>query len=90
MLTVYVRFQFLSFVLSDQLILDLLIQFLSIMVGLGNAVVLHRYCGGEPAWKGGPEIEVRLYEVVGGKHSWAEADMDTCDEIWRFFSKYLR
>ena len=55
-----------------------------------NAVVLHRYCGGEPAWKGGPEIEVRLYEIVGGKHSWAEADMDTCDEIWRFFSKYLR
>ena len=55
-----------------------------------NEVVLHRYCGGEPAWKGGPETEVWLYEVIGGKHSWAEADMDTCEEIWRFFSKYLK
>ena len=55
-----------------------------------NEVVLHRYCGGDPAWKGGPETEVWLYEVIGGKHSWAEADMDTCEEIWRFFSKYLK
>ena len=55
-----------------------------------NRVVLHMYCGGEPAWKGGPETEVWLYEVIGGKHSWAEADMDTCSEIWRFFSKYLK
>jgi polyhydroxybutyrate depolymerase len=55
-----------------------------------NKVVLHRYKGGEPAWKGGPAIEVRLYEVIGGKHTWALNDMDTCREIWEFFKVYLR
>ena len=42
------------------------------------------------AWKGGPEIEIRLYEIIGGKHSWGLNDMDTCEEIWKFFSMYLR
>jgi polyhydroxybutyrate depolymerase len=55
-----------------------------------NKVILHRYMGGEPAWKGGPATEVRLYEVIGGKHTWALNDMDTCNEIWNFFSIYLR
>lgn len=55
-----------------------------------NKVILHTYKGGEPAWKGGPATEVRLYEVVGGKHTWALNDMDTCREIWNFFSIYLR
>ncbi|MBE6237923.1 MAG: esterase [Bacteroidales bacterium] len=55
-----------------------------------NKVLMHRHLGGSPAWEGGPEIEVRLYEVVGGKHSWTHKDMDTCEEIWKFFSKYLR
>lgn len=55
-----------------------------------NKVILHKYKGGEPAWEGGPAIEVRLYEVVGGKHTWALNDMDTCREIWKFFSTYLR
>lgn len=55
-----------------------------------NKVVLHTYKGGEPAWKGGPAIEVRLYEVIGGKHTWALNDMDTCREIWNFFKIYLR
>lgn len=55
-----------------------------------NKVILHKYKGGEPAWKGGPAIEVRLYEVVGGKHTWALNDMDTCQEIWDFFKIYLR
>lgn len=55
-----------------------------------NTVILHTYKGGEPAWKGGPATEVRLYEVVGGKHTWALNDMDTCREIWKFFSIYLR
>ena len=53
-------------------------------------VILHRYSGGLPAWKGGPSCEVRLYEVVDGKHSWAMNDLDTCREIWNFFSQYLR
>lgn len=55
-----------------------------------NKVILHTYKGGEPAWKGGPAIEVRLYEVIGGKHTWALNDMDTCREIWEFFKVYLR
>ena len=55
-----------------------------------HQVILHRYSGGLPAWKGGPSCEVRLYEVVGGKHSWAMNDLDTCREIWRFFREYLR
>ena len=56
----------------------------------GNKVSLHRHLGGEPAWAGGPAIEVRLYEIVGGKHKWGLDDMDTCEEMWQFFSKYLR
>ena len=55
-----------------------------------NKVILHTYKGGEPAWKDGPATEIRLYEVVGGKHTWALNDMDTCREIWKFFSIYLR
>ena len=55
-----------------------------------NKVILHRHMGGTPAWKGGPEVEVRLYEIVDGKHKWGLEDMDTCEEIWKFFSKYLR
>ena len=55
-----------------------------------NKVILHKYKGGEPAWEGGPAIEVRLYEVIEGKHTWALNDMDTCQEIWNFFSIYLR
>lgn len=55
-----------------------------------NQVTLHKYMGGVPAWKGGPETQVRLYEVAGGNHSWSDKDMDTCAEIWKFFSIYLR
>lgn len=55
-----------------------------------NKVLLHRYMGGDPAWENGPATEVRLYEIVGGKHSWGLDDMDTCREIWKFFSIYLR
>lgn len=53
-------------------------------------VILHRHLGGNPAWEGGPEIEVRLYEIIEGGHSWGFNDMDTCEEIWKFFSIYLR
>lgn len=57
---------------------------------LRNKVLLHRHLGGTQAWKGGPEVEVRLYEVIEGGHSWALEDMDTCEEIWKFFSIYLQ
>lgn len=49
-----------------------------------NKVVAHRYVGGKNG------NEVWLYEIVNGKHSWAEKDLDTADEIWKFFSKYLK
>ena len=49
-----------------------------------HPVVLHRYLGGDDG------IEVRLYEVQGGKHSWALQDMDTCEEMWAFFKQYLK
>lgn len=49
-----------------------------------HPVVLHRYLGGDDG------IEVRLYEVQGAKHSWHLADMDTCEEMWAFFSRYLK
>ena len=28
--------------------------------------------------------------VVDGRHSWAMNDLDTCREIWNFFSQYFR
>ena len=55
-----------------------------------NKVILHKFLGGDPAWEGGPPIEVRLYEIIGGKHNWGLSDMETCEEIWKFFSIYLR
>ena len=55
-----------------------------------NKVILHRHVGGVPAWEGGPAVEVRLYEIVEGKHKWGLEDMNTCEEVWNFFKKYLR
>ncbi|MCQ2147220.1 MAG: prolyl oligopeptidase family serine peptidase [Bacteroidales bacterium] len=46
-------------------------------------VILHQYLGVEGS------SEVRLYEVVDGKHSWHLDDIDTCEEIWKFFEQYL-
>lgn len=47
-----------------------------------NDVVLHRYQGGN--------AETRLYEVVCGKHSWALSDLDTTEEIWKFFEQNMK
>ena len=49
----------------------------------GRSVVKHKYTGGPTG------CEVWLYEVTGGSHSWFEEDIDTGEEIWSFFSKYL-
>lgn len=48
-----------------------------------NQVILHRFLGGTDG------CEVRLYEVVGGKHSWHLDDIDTTEEIWDFFRMWL-
>lgn len=50
----------------------------------GLQVIAHRYTGGT----GGNEVW--LYEVLGGKHSWDKTGVDTCEELWRFFSCYIR
>ena len=49
-----------------------------------NRVIAHRYINGIEG------KQVWFYEVVGGKHSWASDDMDTADEIWKFFSLYIK
>lgn len=49
-----------------------------------NRVILHRYMGGTNG------CEVRLYEIVGGKHRRHLGDLDTPGEIWNFFKMYLK
>lgn len=46
-----------------------------------HRVIRHRYSGGLN--------EVWLYEVVGAPHCWHSGDIDTGEEIWKFFSKYV-
>lgn len=46
-----------------------------------NRVIRHRYLGGK--------VEIRLYEVIGGKHSIGDKDLDVCEEMWQFFAGYL-
>lgn len=47
-----------------------------------NPVVRHRFLGDGP--------EVRLYEVIGGKHSFGHKDMDITEEMWSFFKQYIK
>lgn len=50
----------------------------------GHAIIRHRYTGGVNG------CEVWLYEVVGAPHSWHDSDLDTAEEVWKFFKKYLK
>lgn len=50
----------------------------------GRQVIAHRYTEGTDG------CEVWLYETVGGTHSWHDTGVDTCEELWRFFSRYIR
>ena len=50
----------------------------------GHPVIKHRYSGGLT------HCDVWLYEVIGGVHSWHTDDIDTGEEIWQFFSRYLK
>ena len=52
--------------------------------GNGHYIVTHKYVDGTHG------NEVWLYQVVGGDHCWGSGDLDTGEEIWKFFSKYLR
>ncbi len=49
-----------------------------------HPVVKHRYTSPTTA------CDVWLYEVIGGVHSWHTDDIDTGEEIWQFFSRYLK
>lgn len=46
-----------------------------------NQVILHHFQGGA--------ADVLVYKVIGGDHSWSDKDMDTCEVVLDFFSKYL-
>ncbi len=35
------------------------------------------------------DCDVVIYEIEGGKHSWADEDVDTSKILWDFFSRYL-
>ena len=56
----------------------------SIQGAEGHPIIKHRYSGSTTG------CEVWLYEVVGGVHSWFTGDMDTGEEIWQFFARYLK
>lgn len=51
---------------------------------LGHPIIKHRYSGSSTG------CDVWLYEVIGGVHSWHTDDIDTGEEIWQFFSRYLK
>ena len=38
----------------------------------------------------GEGSEVRLYEVIGGKHSTGNKDLNVPEEMWSFFKQYIR
>ena len=42
-------------------------------------------------YSGGPTgCQVWLYEVVNGPHSWFDKDINIGEEVWSFFSMYLK
>ena len=49
-----------------------------------NTVVRHRYVEGVNG------NEVRLYEIIGGKHKNGSADMNVPEVLWEFFSGYFK
>ena len=50
----------------------------------GRYVIKHRFTGSPSG------CDVWLYEVVGAGHTWHTEDLNMGDEIWSFFSKYLK
>ncbi len=49
-----------------------------------NPVTAYRYYGGKRGY------EVWLYKIEGGGHSWGDKDIDTAEEIWKFFSTFAK
>lgn len=50
----------------------------------GHYIIQHKFTGGTNG------CEVWLYEVVGAPHCWHTGDLNTGEEVWTFFSKYLK
>jgi len=50
----------------------------------GHYVISHKYVNGING------NEVWLYQIVNGGHSWGNHDIDTSEEIWKFFKKFIR
>lgn len=50
----------------------------------GHYVISHKFVNGIDG------NEVWLYEIVNGEHTWGDKDLNTGEEIWKFFSKYLK
>jgi polyhydroxybutyrate depolymerase len=50
----------------------------------GHQTISHKYVDPRSG------CEVWLYEVVGAGHTWFNDDMETAEEIWKFFSKYIK
>jgi polyhydroxybutyrate depolymerase len=50
----------------------------------GHPIIKHRYTSPTTG------CDVWLYEVVGGVHSWHNGDIDTGEEVWQFFSRYVK
>ena len=50
----------------------------------GHYVITHKYINGANG------NEVWLYEIINGEHSWANQDLNTSEELWKFFSKFLK
>lgn len=57
---------------------------------VSSPATLHRFYGGKPVWKGGPQAEVWFVEIRGGQHAFALADIDTCALIWEFGKRFLK
>jgi polyhydroxybutyrate depolymerase len=34
--------------------------------------------------------DVWLYEIIGGGHTWGNKDMNTAEEIWKFFTLFIK
>ena len=50
----------------------------------GHLIIRHCFAGSPSG------CDVWLYEVQGAGHEWFTDDIDTGEEIWRFFRQYVK
>lgn len=56
----------------------------SISPASDHRIIRHKYVNGTDG------CEVWLYEIENGTHTWGQKDLNTAEEIWAFFSKFVR